>query len=43
MFTGLVSDMGVVARVEPRSGGARLVLRPARIRADELAPGESVA
>ncbi|HEU4382990.1 MAG TPA: riboflavin synthase [Anaeromyxobacteraceae bacterium] len=43
MFTGLVSDMGVVERVEPRQGGARLVLRPRRIRADDLAPGESVA
>jgi len=43
MFTGLISDMGVVERVEPRSGGARLVLRPRRIRAGDLAPGESVA
>jgi riboflavin synthase len=43
MFTGLISDMGVVERVEPRSGGARLVLRPRHIRADDLAPGESVA
>ena len=43
MFTGLVSDMGVVERVEPRQGGTRLVLRPRRIRADDLAPGESVA
>ena len=43
MFTGLVSDTGVVERVEPRQGGARLVLRPRRIRADDLAPGESLA
>lgn len=43
MFTGLVSDMGVVERVEPRSGGARLLVRPRRIRAEDLAPGESVA
>ena len=43
MFTGLVSDMGVVERVEPRSGGARLLLRPRRIRAEDLALGESVA
>ena len=43
MFTGLVSDVGVVERVEPRSGGVRLLVRPGRIRADELALGESVA
>lgn len=43
MFTGLISDMGVVERVEPHSGGARLVLRPRRIRVDDLAPGESMA
>lgn len=43
MFTGLVSDMGAVERVESRSGGARLLVRPRRIRAEDLAPGESVA
>lgn len=43
MFTGLVSDMGVVERVLPRQGGARLTLRPRALPADELVLGESVA
>jgi riboflavin synthase len=43
MFTGLVSDMGVVERLEPRSGGARITIRPAALPVDDLAPGESVA
>jgi riboflavin synthase len=43
MFTGLVSDMGVVERLEPRSGGARLTIRPDATPVDELALGESVA
>ncbi len=43
MFTGLVSDVGVVERVEPRAGGARLVVRPDSLPVDELEPGESVA
>jgi riboflavin synthase len=43
MFTGLVADMGVVERISPRQGGARLTLRPRSLRAEELAPGESVA
>ncbi|HTN54003.1 MAG TPA: riboflavin synthase [Anaeromyxobacter sp.] len=43
MFTGLVSDIGVVERVSPRQGGARLVLRPGRLEVDALALGESVA
>jgi len=43
MFTGLVADTGTVERVEPRSGGARLVLRPRAIPVDDLAPGESVS
>jgi riboflavin synthase len=43
MFTGLVSDIGVVERILPRQGGARLTLRPSRLAVDELALGESVA
>jgi riboflavin synthase len=43
MFTGLVADMGVVERITPRQGGARLTIRPRTIPADTLAPGESVA
>jgi riboflavin synthase len=43
MFTGLVADMGVVERITPRQGGARLTIRPRSIAADALAPGESVA
>jgi riboflavin synthase len=42
MFTGLVADVGTVERVEPRAGGARLAVRPRALRADDLAPGESV-
>ncbi|HVP66348.1 MAG TPA: riboflavin synthase [Anaeromyxobacteraceae bacterium] len=43
MFTGLVADTGTVELVEPRAGGARLVLRPRSIPVDDLALGESVA
>jgi riboflavin synthase len=43
MFTGLVSDMGVVERIAPRQGGARLALRPRALPVDALALGESVA
>ena len=43
MFTGLVSDVGVVERLEPRAGGARITIRPAGLPVDELEPGESVA
>ena len=43
MFTGLVSDMGVVERIAPRQGGARLTLRPRAMPVDALAHGESVA
>jgi riboflavin synthase len=43
MFTGLVTDMGVVERLEPRSGGARLTIRPGALPVDQLVLGESVA
>jgi riboflavin synthase len=43
MFTGLVSDIGVVERVVPRQGGARLTLRPAALPVEALVLGESVA
>jgi riboflavin synthase len=43
MFTGLVSDMGVVERTAPRQGGARLTLRPRALPVDQLVLGESVA
>ena len=43
MFTGLVSDMGLVERLATRQGGARLAIRPRALRVDELALGESVA
>ncbi len=43
MFTGLVADVGVVERVAPRQGGARLTLRPRGLPVDELVLGESVA
>jgi len=43
MFTGLISDIGVVERIAPQAGGARLTLRPRALPVDELVPGESVA
>jgi riboflavin synthase len=43
MFTGLVADMGVVERIAPQQGGARLTLRPRALVVDALALGESVA
>jgi riboflavin synthase len=43
MFTGLVSDVGVVERLEPRAGGARVTIRPGTMPVDDLALGESVA
>lgn len=43
MFTGLISDLGVVERVDPRAGGARITIRPGALPVDELVPGESVA
>src|SRR5512144_1087170 len=43
MFTGLVADMGVVERIAPRQGGARLTLRPKALPVDALVLGESVA
>jgi riboflavin synthase len=43
MFTGLVSDIGVVERLAPRQGGARLTIRPVSLLVDGLALGESVA
>jgi riboflavin synthase len=43
MFTGLVADVGMVERIVPRQGGARLTLRPGQLAADELALSESVA
>ena len=42
MFTGLVEDVGTVARADRRSDALVLVVRPARIPAAELAIGESV-
>lgn len=43
MFTGLISDIGVVERITPRAGGVRLVVRPGALPVDDLAVGESVA
>jgi riboflavin synthase len=43
MFTGLISDVGVVERLDPRAGGARITIRPGSLPVDELVPGESVA
>jgi riboflavin synthase len=43
MFTGLVTDLGVVERLEPRAGGARITNPPGNHPLAELVPGESVA
>lgn len=43
MFTGLIADMGVVERVLPRQGGARIVIRPRALDVEALVLGESVA
>jgi riboflavin synthase len=42
MFTGLISDIGVVEQIAPRSGGARLTLRPTLLPVSDLVLGESV-
>src|SRR6185437_12780209 len=42
MFTGLVEDMGTVARADRRSDALVLAIRPARLPVAELAVGESV-
>jgi len=42
MFTGLVEDVGTVARADRRSDALVLAVRPARIPLGELAVGESV-
>ena len=43
MFTGLIGDTGVVERVLPRQGGARIVIRPRSLSVHDLVLGESVA
>jgi riboflavin synthase len=43
MFTGLVSDIGVLERLTPRQGGARLAVRPGRLPVEALSLGESIA
>ena len=42
MFTGLVEDVGTVARADRRSDALVLAIRPARIPVGELVLGESV-
>lgn len=42
MFTGLVEDVGTVARADRRSDALVLAVRPARIPLTELTVGESV-
>jgi len=42
MFTGLVEDLGTVARADRRSDALVLAVRPARIPLAELAIGESI-
>jgi riboflavin synthase len=42
MFTGLVEDLGTVARADRRSDALVLAVRPATIKLAELAIGESI-
>lgn len=42
MFTGLVEDVGTVARADRRSDALVLAIKPARIPLAELAVGESI-
>lgn len=42
MFTGLVEDVGTIARADRRSDALVLVVRPARLPLGELVIGESV-
>src|SRR5580765_3720298 len=42
MFTGLVEDVGTVARADRRSDALELTIRPARMAVAELAVGESI-
>ena len=42
MFTGLVEDVGTVARTDRRSDALVLAIKPARIPLGELAVGESI-
>ena len=42
MFTGLVEDMGTVARAERRNNALVLAIKPARIPVGDLVIGESV-
>jgi riboflavin synthase len=42
MFTGLVEDVGTVARVDRRSDALVLAIRPKHIALEELAIGESI-
>src|SRR6476646_8993432 len=42
MFTGLVEDVGTVARADRRSDALVLAIRPAKLPLSELAVGESI-
>jgi riboflavin synthase len=42
MFTGLVEDVGTVARADRRSDALVLAIKPTRLPVDELALGESI-
>ncbi|MEO8841105.1 MAG: riboflavin synthase, partial [Kofleriaceae bacterium] len=42
MFTGLVEDLGTIARADRRSDALILAVRPTRIPLTELVIGESV-
>jgi riboflavin synthase len=43
VFTGLVEDMGVLARIEARGDATVLAIQPGAIPVSELALGESIA
>ncbi len=43
MFTGIVQDIGHVARIEPRGGDTRLVIAAAGLNLSDVAIGDSIA
>ncbi|MEJ2576848.1 MAG: riboflavin synthase [Gammaproteobacteria bacterium] len=43
MFTGIITAVGEVARLEPRGGDVRLVIRTGKLDLSDVAPGDSIA
>ncbi|MEZ5460055.1 MAG: riboflavin synthase, partial [Steroidobacteraceae bacterium] len=43
MFTGIVQDVGRIARLEPRGGDVRLVIEVDRLSLAAVQPGDSIS